>query len=211
MVVIYFWELATTRNNLQLEQAQWKAASICHICLHSHCYSENAADLRLTNNSSDAHSCQHAFCLERKAEAAALPQDKCVSCWSWVVSLHTGHCWCSHHSPGAPQLHCQRQLLHVLETAGKAWEWNTVLGAWPSGHGRFCKCFMIWLVTCITPKVPSHLSAAYLWKLSSNSGYSLVCFLLQLFLILQVNICSHGSRCQNHVNLTSSQWLKDSV
>lgn len=35
--------------------------------------------------------------------------------------------------------------------------------------------------------------------------YSLVCFLLQLFLILQVNICSHGSRCQNHVNLTSSQ------
>lgn len=86
--------------------------------------------------------------------------------------------------------------------------WNIVPGAWLSGYGRFCKCFLIWLVTCITPKISSHLSAAYLWKLSSNAGCSLVCFLLQLFPILKVNICSYGSKCRNHVNLTSRQCLK---
>lgn len=65
----------------------------------------------------------------------------------------------------------------------KTRRWNSVLGAWLSVHGRFCKCFMIWLITCIIPKVPSGLWATYLWRTSYNADYSLACFLLKLFLI----------------------------
>lgn len=206
MTVIYFWELATKRNSLQQEQVQTSAKSYIHL---PHLPSQSLLLWKFSWPGTHKYFKWCSFksaCIFPGKESRThclSPGQMCLllkqSCPACRALLH------AHTAAALPEA----KTAYVRHRQRKTGKSNTMPGAWLSGHGRFCKCFIIGVVICITPKVPSHLSAAYLWKPSSNAGSSLVCFLLQLFLILQVNICSHGSRCQKH--LTSRQWLNDSV